>query len=181
MQNLLKLERQSPNILADSRRWYAVFTVPQNEKSVSKHLQLRDVEHFLPTYEEVRTWKNKQRVKLVLPLFPTYVFARISPGERAKVLGSPGVLRIVGNSREPTPLPDGEIELLRSDLCRCRTEPYRGLVVGEKVRVRSGLMRGVEGVLVRKNNGSRFVISLGLINLHAAIELSAQELEPLCA
>ena len=42
-------------------------------------------------------------------------------------------------------------------------------------------MRGVEGTLIRKNNGSRFVISLELINLHAAIELSAQELEPLCA
>lgn len=181
MQNLLRLERQLPNTNRDSRCWYAVFTVPQNEKSVAKHLQLREVEHFLPTYEEVRTWKNKQRVKLVLPLFPTYVFARISPAERAKVLGSPGVLRIVGNSREPIPLPDGEIELLRSDFCRSRAEPYRDLVVGEKVRVRSGLMRGIEGTLVRKNNGSRFVISLGLINLHAAIELSAQELEPLCA
>ena len=61
------------------------------------------MEHFLPTYEEVRVWKNKQRVKLVLPLFPTYVFARISGSEHTKVLGSPGVLRIVGTSREPIP------------------------------------------------------------------------------
>jgi transcription antitermination factor NusG len=181
MQIGFKAERQSPRAEADSRNWYAVFTVPQNEKSVAKHLHLREVEHFLPTYEEVRTWKNRQRVKIVLPLFPTYVFARISASERARVLGAPGVLRIVGTSREPIPLPDEEIEFLRSDLCRTRTEPYRELIVGQRVRVRSGVMRGVEGVLVRKNNGSRFVITLELINLHAAIELSAQELEPLCA
>lgn len=181
MQSGLRIERQLAKADRDKRSWFAVFTVPQNEKSVARHLQMRDVEHFLPTYEELRTWKNHQRVKVVLPLFPTYIFARISHSERAKVLGSPGVLRIVGNSREPIPLPDGEIEFLRSDLCRSRTEPFRDLIVGQKVRVRSGLMRGVEGVLVRKNSGARFVITLELINLHAAIELSAQELEPLCA
>ncbi len=181
MQIGFKQDREFPKADSGSRNWYAVFTVPQNEKSVARHLHLREVEHFLPTYEEIRTWKNRQRVKVILPLFPTYVFARISSSERGKVLGSPGVLRIVGSSREPTPLPDCEIEFLRSDICRSRTEPYRELVVGEKVRVRSGVMRGLEGVLVRKNNSSRFVISLGLINLHAAVELGAQELEPLCA
>ncbi len=181
MQTGLTAERHLPKAEADSRNWYAVFTVPQNEKSVAKHLLMRQVENFLPTYEEVRTWKNRQRIKVVLPLFPTYVFARISPSERARVLGTPGVLRIVGTSREPTPLPDDEIEFLRSDVCRAKTEPYRELLVGQKVRVRDGVMRGVEGTLVRKNNGSKFVITLELINLHAAIELSAQELEPLCA
>jgi len=181
MQIGLRHERQFPETVSESRCWYAVFTVPQNEKSVAKHFELREVEHFLPTYEEVRTWKNRQRVKVVLPLFPTYVFARISASERSKVLGSPGVLRIVGSSREPIPLPDCDIEFLRSDMCRSRTEPFRDLVVGQRVRVRSGAMRGVEGVLVRRNNGARFVITLELINLHAAIELEAQELEPLCA
>jgi len=181
MRNGLRVERQLPQIDRESRNWFAVFTVPQNEKSVARHLQLRDVENFLPTYEEVRTWKNRQRVKVVLPLFPTYIFARFSSAERSKVLGSPGVLRIVGNSREPIPLPEDEIEFLRSDMCRSRTEPFRDLIVGQRVRVRSGLMQGIEGVLVRKNSGSRFVITLELINLHAAIELSALELEPLCA
>src|SRR5260370_36864501 len=125
MRNGLRVERQLPKTDRESRYWYAVFTVPQNEKSVARHLQMRDVENFLPTYEEIRTWKNRQRVKVVLPLFPTYVFARISPSERGKVLGSPGVLRIGGNSREPIPLPDYEIEFLRSHLYRCRTKDFR--------------------------------------------------------
>jgi transcription antitermination factor NusG len=165
--------------VADERRWYAVFTVPQNEKSAIKHLDLRQIESFLPTYESARTWKNRQRVKVVLPLFPTYLFVHISPRERNRVLQAPGVLQIVGNGREPLPLDDAEMEFLRSDFCRERTEPYRDMVIGQRVRIRSGVMQGIEGVLVRKNSGFRFVLTLGLINQHAAIEVNAEDLESL--
>lgn len=162
---------------AQERRWYAVYTAPQHEKSTVKQLGLRDVESFLPIYESVRIWKNRQRVKVDLPLFPAYVFVRIAHRERSKVLAAPGVLRIVGNSREPLPLPDSSIEFLRSDFCRSRVEPFRDLVVGQRVRIKSGAMQGVEGVLVRKNNSLRFVLAIDLINQHAAIEVPAENLE----
>lgn len=165
----------------EERRWFAVFTVPQNEKSALKHLALREVESFLPTYESLRIWKNRQRVKVVLPLFPTYLFVRIGHRERSKVLRSPGVLQIVGNGREPLALRDSEVDFLRSDFCRQRSEPYRELVVGQKVRVRAGIMQGIEGTLLRKNNTLRFVLSLSLINQHAAVEVDAGDLEPVCA
>jgi transcription antitermination factor NusG len=165
----------------DERRWYAVFTVPRNEKSVVKQLNLREIECFLPTYETLRLWKNRQRVKVELPLFPTYLFVCIDRGQRTRVLGAPGVLQIVGNGREPLPLPDSEIEFLRSEVCHGRAEPYREFVVGQRVRVRSGLMQGIEGVLVRKNNSLRFVLTLSLINQHAAVEVCADDLEALCA
>ena len=77
------------------RKWYAVYTVPQHEKSALKQLEIRGIESFLPTYETVRVWKNRQRLKLSLPLFPTYLFVRITSRERTTVLQSPGVLRIV--------------------------------------------------------------------------------------
>ena len=159
------------------RRWYAVFTVPQNEKSVVRQFDLRDVESFLPTYESVRVWKNRQRVTSVLPLFPTYLFVRISHSERVRVLQSPGVLSIVGNGRKNIPLPDAEIEFLRSGLNGRKVEPYKELVVGEKVRIKTGVMQGVEGVLVRKNSSLRFVLGIDLINQHAAVEVDADALE----
>jgi transcription antitermination factor NusG len=164
-----------------ARKWYAVFTVPQNEKSAVKHLDLREIDSFLPTYETVRVWKNRQRVKLVLPLFPRYLFVHINPGERAKVFQSPGVLHIVGNGREYVPLPDREIEFLRSASGRQQIEPYRELVVGEKVRIKSGAMQGVCGTLVRKGGGMRFVLTLELINQHAAVQVDAEDLEPFVA
>lgn len=162
---------------APERHWYAVFTVPQNEKSASKHLHLREIESFLPTYEAVRVWKNRQHVHLVLPLFPSYLFVRIGSRERSRVLESPGVLRIVGDSKGPVPIPDETVEFLRSDLCTRKIEPYRELAIGQKVRIRSGAMRGLEGVLIRKNNHLRFVLTIDLINQHAAVEIAAENLE----
>jgi transcription antitermination factor NusG len=167
--------------MAGARNWYAVFTVPQNEKSVVKHLHMREIESFLPTYETVRVWKNRQRMKIILPLFPTYLFVHISSKERAAVLQSPGVLRIVGNSKECVPLPDSDVEFLRSSLCRQLIEPYHDLVVGEKVRIKRGVMQGVRGTLVRKSGTLRFVLTLELINQHAAIQVDADDLEPVVA
>jgi transcription antitermination factor NusG len=166
---------------ARDRNWDAVYTVPQHEKSALKQLDMRGIESFLPTYETVRVWKNRQRMKLILPLFPTYLFAHINSRERAKVLQSPGVLQIVGNSREGVPLPDSEVEFLRSDFCRQRIEPYRDLVIGEKVRIKSGVMQGLQGTLMRKSNSLRFVLTLELINQHAAIQVDAEDLEPIVA
>jgi transcription antitermination factor NusG len=159
-------------------KWFAVFTLPQNERSVVKHLDARLFESYLPTCETMSVWKNRQRIKISRPLFPAYVFARMHPSERSSVLGLPGVLRIVGNSKGPIPIPTSEIDFLRSDFCRQRVEPHRDLVVGEKVRIKSGSMQGVEGTLVRKKAGLRFVLSLELINQHAAVEVAAEELEP---
>ena len=86
--------------------WFALYTMPQTEQSVIRHLNARQIESFLPTYESVHVWKNRQRVKLVRPLFPSYVFVRICAGDRGSVLGSPGVLRIVGNCQGPLPVPE---------------------------------------------------------------------------
>lgn len=166
---------------APDRKWYAVFTVPQHEKSVVKHLNIREIESFLPAYEKIQIWKNRQRMKVILPLFPCYLFVHINFTERVKVLQSPGVLQIVGNGKEYAALRDSEIEFLRSDFCRQRIEPYRDFVIGEKVRIKSGVMQGLQGTLVRKSNSMRFVLTLELINQHAAIEVSAEDLESMAA
>jgi transcription antitermination factor NusG len=159
--------------------WYAVFTSPQHEKSVARQLDMREIESFLPTYQTIRVWKNRQRMKLDLPLFPTYLFVHIAPRQRTTVLQAPGVLQIVGNNKESIPLSDSEIAFLRSGFCRERIEPYRELVVGARVRIRSGVMQGVEGTLVRRNDSMRFVLTLKLINQHAAIQVNAEDLEPI--
>jgi len=162
----------------NGRDWLALFTIPQHEQSVVRQLELRHIESYLPVCESTHVWKNRQRVKVLKPLFPTYVFACVGGSERSAIYRSPGVLRIVGNSQGPIAIPSEEIEFLRSDFCRQRVEPYRELVVGQKVRIKSGTMQGVQGVLVRKKDSLRFVLTLELINQHAAVEVAAEELEP---
>ncbi len=133
-------------------KWFALYTMPQSEQSVIRHLNARQVESFLPTYESVRVWKNRQRVQVIRPLFPSYMFVRICAADRGSVLGSPGVLRIVGNCQGPLAVPETEIDFLRSDFCRKRVEPFLDLVIGQKVRIKAGPMRGVQGTLVQRKN-----------------------------
>jgi len=159
------------------RKWYAVFTFPKHEKSVVRHLEQRGVESFLPTYEEMMVWKNRQRVKVIRPLFPSYLFVLLNGRERVPTLQAPGVIKIVGNSREAIALPASEIEFLRAGFRAKRFEPYRELAVGQRVRIKSGVMQGVCGTLVRKSNALRFVLTLEMINQSAAIEVGAEDLE----
>lgn len=172
-----RLVERIPTDLEFERNWYAVFTIPQNEKSTARHLAVRNVETFLPTYETLRVWKNRQRMKIILPLFPSYLFVHIAHSERVSVLQSPGVVHIVGSGRKYIPLDDAEVEFLRAGLRGRKVEPYRELVVGERVRIKSGVMQGLVGTLVRKSSSLRFVLTLDLINQHAAVEVDADTLE----
>lgn len=164
-------------LVENAARWYALYTMPQSEQSVRRMLDIRQIESFYPTFEVQRVWKNRQRVKIQRPLFPSYVFIHIHPGQRAIALSATNALSIVGNRQGPAHIPDREIEFLRSDFCRNRVEPYFDLVIGTRVRIRYGPMEGLEGTLVQKRNGLRFVLSVAMINQHAAVEVQADELE----
>jgi transcription antitermination factor NusG len=159
-------------------RWFAVYTTPRHEKHVSDMLAEREVETFLPLYRTNRQWQKSRPVVLELPLFPTYVFVRIARQARGAVLGTPGVLSIVGSAREPWPLADFEIDALRSGLLERKIEPHPYLVVGERVRIIAGVMAGIEGILVRKKSDLRVVLSLDTIMRSVAVEVNANDIEP---
>lgn len=159
-------------------RWYAVQTCANHEKRVETQLRQRTVEAYLPLYGSVRRWGDR-RVRLELPLFPGYVFVHLALQDRLRVLQTPSVVRLVGFSGQPAALRDEEMEALRQGLThQVRMEPYPYLKVGRRVRVRTGPLAGLDGILVRKKNGSRFVISLGLIMRSVAVEIDVGELEP---
>jgi transcription antitermination factor NusG len=164
-----------------SPRWFALYTTPRHEKHVFEMLAQRQIETFLPLYRTTRRWKKSRPVDLELPLFPTYVFVRIAREARGAVLGMPGVLSIVGSGREPWPVPDPDIEAIRLGLQMGKIEPHPYLAVGERVRIKAGVMTGVEGVLVRKKNALRVVLSLDAIMRSVALEVDADDIEPVCA
>ncbi|MGA9474784.1 MAG: UpxY family transcription antiterminator [Terriglobales bacterium] len=159
--------------------WYAVQTRANHEKRVRQQLDLRVVETYLPVYESLRHWKDR-RVRLELPLFPGYLFVRLALCDRLQVLRTPSVVRIVEFGGKAVALPDPEIETLRRGLTHeLSVEPYPYLKVGRRVRVTTGPLQGFEGILVRKKNRSRFVISLDLIMRSVAVETDVAELEPI--
>lgn len=158
-------------------RWYAAYTCANHERRVREQLEQRSVEAFLPVYETVRRWKDRQK-RLQLPLFPGYVFVRMALVDRLQVLQIPGVAKLVGFSGTPTALPEGEIEALRTSLASgVRAEPHPFLTAGRRVRVQAGPLAGLQGVLVRKKNRVRFVVSVELIMRSVAVEVDEADLE----
>jgi transcription antitermination factor NusG len=160
-------------------RWYAAYTCANREKRVAEQLGVREVEHFLPLYASVRRWKDR-RVMLELPLFPGYVFVRMAMRNRLQVQTVPGVARLVGFDGAPAALPDEEIEALRASLCGdVRAEPHPYLTAGRRVRMKTGPLAGMEGVLLRRKGSFRLVISIELIQRSVAVDADAADVEPI--
>lgn len=163
----------------DSREWFALYTWSCQEKRVAQHLSARNIDFFLPLYRRVSRWKNGLRVPIDSPLFPGYVFVKIERREKVRVLELPGAHSIVGTGREPAPLPSEEIEALRQGIHLLNAEPHPYLSVGDRARVRRGPLEGMTGIVVRKKNRCRIVLSLELIMRSVSVEVDDQDIETL--
>jgi transcription antitermination factor NusG len=161
--------------------WYAVQTYPRHEKRVHEDLKLRSLESFLPLYETVHRWKNGCKARVELPLFPGYLFVKIDPRERFKVLSLPGAVSIVGSPSGPWPLPEADIATLRTSMQLHKFEPHAYLAVGQEVRIKSGPLANTTGFLVRESEGFRVVLSVEMIRQSAAVEVDADNVEPIGA
>ena len=170
-----------PSVSQRAPDWFAAYTSPRHEKAVANHFSQRNIESFLPLYRSLRSWKNGCKVNVELPLFPNYIFVRISRKERVRVLEVPGVLWMVSAGDKPVPLPEAEIEALRVAIPNIKCEPHPYLIVGERARIKSGALAGMEGVLLRKKNILRVVLSLDLISQSVAVEVDADNVEPVTA
>lgn len=177
------LQFNSPTVAKESTRpaqkqWFAVYTAYRQEQRVADQFHNLSIEHYLPIYRAQHRWIDLSRVASGLPLFPCYVFVHIAREQRVPVLAVPGILWMVGDSgSQPTPLPQLEIDTLRATLDPSRVEPHPYLTAGPRVRVRAGMLAGLEGILVQRRNCLRVVISLELIMQSIAMEVSADDFE----
>jgi transcription antitermination factor NusG len=154
-----------------SESWFAVQVAPRHEKKVATILEYKGYEHFLPTYQSRRKWSD--RIKTIdQPMFPGYVFCRTGQQSTdALILTTPGAMRVVGFSGKPYPIAEEEIEAIRRVAASSNIEPIPYLKIGEKVRINSGPMAGVTGILTQIRNRHRLVISVDLIMKSIAVDI----------
>lgn len=158
-------------------RWYVAQTCARHEKSVAEQLHQKSIESFLPLYEKVSRWKDR-RVRLQLPLFAGYVFLRMPLRERLRALQIPSVVRLVGFGGLPVALPDSEMEAMQNGLTtQLRVQPHPYLPVGRRVRIKSGPLAGLEGILLRKKGAFRFVLSVALIQRSVIADVDSADIE----
>ncbi|MGA9585837.1 MAG: UpxY family transcription antiterminator [Terracidiphilus sp.] len=158
--------------------WCAVYTRHQHERSISEMLEAKGFEVFLPLYESTRRWKDRRKV-LSMPLFPCYVFVRGAHERRLPVLTTPGVHMIISRGERVATVPEEEIEAIRRIVDgQLSVEPHPFLRCGERVRVIRGSLEGVEGVLTRKKNLYRLVLSVDMLAQSVSVEVDALDVEP---
>lgn len=168
----------SHNADADTQfAWYAVWTRSRQEKAAAAVLARCGVRHYLPLTTEVHQWSDR-RQKVEVPLFAGYLFVQInqSKGCRLQVLKAPGVVAFVGNQSGPSPIPDKQIEDVRTALTS-GAESSALLIPkeGDRVRVVRGALSGVEGILIRANSGSRLLISIEIIHQSVSVSIAAED------
>jgi transcription antitermination factor NusG len=158
--------------------WWVVYTRHQHEKSVGEMLETKGFEVFLPLYESTRRWKDRRKV-LSLPLFPCYVFVRGAIDRRLPVLTIPGVHMIISHGDRIATVPHDEIEAIRRTIDGpFSVEPHPFLRCGERVRVVRGPLEGVEGILTRKKNFYRLVLSVEMLAQSVSVEIDALDVVP---
>jgi len=177
---------ESPAVLAggaqaDSEKWFAVQTRARHEKVVAQRLCDEGVVTFLPLVRQVHRWSDRRKT-VELPLFSCYVFAKLAPRneERLRVLLVDGVLNFVGPRGQGIPIPEDQIDsvrkLVQEQLPFC-SHPF--LKVGQRVRIRSGALDGVEGILVSRSGESTLVVSVDAIDRSLAVRIEGYDVEPI--
>ncbi|HEX4038322.1 MAG TPA: UpxY family transcription antiterminator [Acidobacteriaceae bacterium] len=158
--------------------WWALYTRHQHEKVVAEMLSAKGFEVFLPQYDSIRRWKDRHKV-LAMPLFPCYVFVRGQAARRLQVVTTPGIHTILTKGEEIAVIADAEIDAIRRVVQGSfRVEPHPFLRCGERVRVTRGSLEGVEGILVRKKNLYRLVLSVEMLAQSVGVEVNAADVEP---
>lgn len=153
--------------------WHALYTRHQHEKIIAQSLSNKGIEVFLPLYNAVHQWKDRTKT-LSLPLFPCYVFLRARNNRRLDILTTPGVHMFVTVAGQPALIDQSEIEAVRRVVeCTLKAEPHPFLKYGDRVRVRSGPLAGIDGILLRKKGPSRLVLSVEMLEKSIAVEIDA--------
>ena len=151
--------------------WYAIRVKSNCEKIVAIMLNSKGLEEFLPLYRVRRRWSDRYKT-LELPLFPGYLFCRLSLERRQAVVTTPGFLHIVGVGRIPVPVDEQEITAIQSMVrSGLPLTPWPSLAVGQKVCLLAGPLYGLEGVISRVGGQRRVFVSITLLNRSVSVEV----------
>ncbi|HEX4004980.1 MAG TPA: UpxY family transcription antiterminator [Acidobacteriaceae bacterium] len=173
--------RTGSTAVAEQLQWWALYTRHQHEKVVAEMLTAKNFDVFLPLYSSVRRWKDRRKV-ISLPLFPGYVFLRGGYGRRLEVVSTPGIHMILTHGERVATIPEEDIQAIRKTVeGNFRVEPHPFLKCGERVRVTRGPLQGVEGILTRKKNLFRLVLSVDMLAQSVGVEIDASDVEPVAA
>lgn len=163
----------------ESQRWFAIQVRTRWEGSTALLLSGKGYQTLLPTYKTRRRWGGKPR-ETSSPLFPGYVFCRFEALNRLPILVTPGVIAVVSRGRTPVPVDDNEIASIQTVVSSgLRAEPWPYLEIGQRIRIESDALQGLEGILVQYKGNQRIVVSVSLLRRSVALEIDRSCVKPI--
>jgi transcription antitermination factor NusG len=161
------------NLMPNPFPWFALQVRTRQEVSVGDQLEGQGYERFLPLYKVRKLWSD--RIKQVqAPLFPGYLFCRFNPHDRLPILKTPGVIQIVGFKDGPTTVDESEIRSIQTLVAAgVPHRPWPFLAAGDRVRIESGPLVGLEGILTEVKRSHRLVLSVTLLQRSVAVEIDS--------
>jgi len=155
-----------------TKQWYALQVRSRIASTASAVLRGKGYEEFLPFYRSSRRWSDRVK-KVDLPLFPGYMFCYFDPRDRlVPLLTTPGVIGIVAAGRTPVPVPEEEIEGIRSIVrSGLAAQPWPYHAVGSRIYIQQGPLAGLEGIVTSADKTCRLVVSVTLLQRAVAVEI----------
>jgi transcription antitermination factor NusG len=162
-----------------SDSWYALHVKPRFEKLVTTQLDQKGYETLLPIYVSRRKWSDRIKT-LSLPLFHGYIFCRFNINARLPIVATPGVMRVLGIGRIPTPVNESEIVSIQHVMnSGAQSQPHPYVTEGQMVEIESGPLQGLTGIIVRLKGKERLVVSVSLLMRSVAVEIDQNSVRPL--
>jgi transcription antitermination factor NusG len=153
--------------------WFALQVRGHYEKRVADRLYGTGYELLLPLYKCRKRWSDRIK-EFEAPLFPGYLFCRFNPLDRLPILKTPGVIQIVSSNHVPIPVDETEISAVQTLVASgIPNQPWPFLDVGDRVRIESGPLRGLEGILIAFKGKHRLLISVTLLQRSVAAEIDS--------
>lgn len=167
---------ESPSPTDESGSWWALYTMSRFEKKLMRQLLQLNIAFYGPTI--ARRYRSPQgRIRTSIePLFPNYVFIRGNEDCRYKAITTGSVSRWM-----PVPHPAELVTDLLQIFKLIRTDaplaPEDRLEPGQKVRVKSGVFKGFEGTIIRRENEVRLLVGVRYMGRGASVALDDCQLE----
>jgi transcription antitermination factor NusG len=160
------------------QEWYALAVKPRHDKAVSRTLENKGYQTFVPLYTKRHHYAARFK-ETDLPLFPGYVFCRFNPRTKLPVVTTPGVIQILGAGHVPIPVDETEIASLQTALkLQLPVQPFPFLEAGQRVRIAEGALAGIEGVVMSTKQYLRLVVSITLLRRSVLLEIDRDCVRP---
>lgn len=165
-------------MIGTNYKWYAIYVIRHHEQRICNWLGLQGIDSIFPIVRVTRFWSDRIK-KIEQPLFPSYLFVKVSCKEYFKVLNNPSVIKYICFGGEAAEISGQQIESVRS-LINTHTDlevKRSNIKPGERVTIMHGPLSGLSGELITYNSNKCFLIRISEIGYSLIIKLSENILD----